>query len=379
MIVLSLDGTAPGMLDAAPLPALARMAREGARAEALVPPFPSSTFASHVTLATGTHPDRHGIVANRFLDAERGRFDYDDSASWLRAEPLWAAAERQGVRSAVYFWVGSSDAYEGRAPSLRVLPFDDEVPETEKVAQILSWLDRPPAERPRLVMSYWRGADSAGHRHGPDAEATLAQLAGQDAALALLLEGLDARDAWAHTTLIVVSDHGMVLADEPIDAREPLREAGIEADVFPGGGYAHVYLEQPGRAREAAAALAAIPGVEAWPAAAVPPALRVVHPGRSGHVVAVTAPPRFFAPVSLLARIRARVASGRGGLGVHGYPPERSPAMHGILLAMGRGVDAGGRPGRVHAIDLAPTVALLLEIAPPADSEGRAIAGIGAE
>ena len=82
--------------------ALARMQRDGARAERLIPVFPSSTFPNHVSLATGTYVDRHGIIENRFTRHERASsFDYGNDASWIEAEPLWIAAERQDVRAAV--------------------------------------------------------------------------------------------------------------------------------------------------------------------------------------------------------------------------------------------------------------------------------------
>ena len=197
VILLSWDGVRADDLDRDDLPALARVERGGARAERLIPPFPSSTFASHATLATGTHPDRHGIVGNRFLDPARGgagdfaEFDYSDDADWFEAEPLWVAAERQGVRAAVYFWVGSETDWRGQGASLRQTPFDAKTPERAKVDQILAWLDLPAAERPQLIASYWRGSDHAGHRYGPDSERTTAELRSQDRQLARLLQGLD--------------------------------------------------------------------------------------------------------------------------------------------------------------------------------------------
>ena len=131
--------------------------------------YPSSTFPGHVSLATGATPAVHGIVDNRFWDrARRERFDYSNDASWIEAEPLWAAAERQGVPAATFFWVGSETDWRGVGARYRVAPFDAKIGEAEKVAQILAWLDLPARERPRLVMSWWHGADHAGHANGPD-------------------------------------------------------------------------------------------------------------------------------------------------------------------------------------------------------------------
>jgi predicted AlkP superfamily pyrophosphatase or phosphodiesterase len=99
VILLSLDGVRYDYLDRDELPAFARIAREGLRADALEPVFPSSTFPNHVSLATCAPADRHGIVANTFQDRTRGGFDYSNDASWIEAEPLWVAAERQGERA----------------------------------------------------------------------------------------------------------------------------------------------------------------------------------------------------------------------------------------------------------------------------------------
>ena len=243
VILLSFDGVRHDYLDRGGLPALERIARTGARAKSLTPVFPASTFPSHVALATGAHTDRHGIVGNRFHDPEKGDFDYSNDASFIEAEPIWAAAERQGVRSATFFWVGSETDWNGIGASYRRAPFDAGIGEAEKVDQILAWLDLPAEERPRLILSWWHGADAAGHRHGPDSKRTTAKLRGQDRQLARLLEGLDQRQAWSHTTLFVVSDHGMIGVTQGIDAMAPLEEGG---DSRPGDSRSRLRPRLPG-------------------------------------------------------------------------------------------------------------------------------------
>ncbi len=270
VILLSLDGVRHDYLDRGGLPAMERIARAGARAKSLIPSFPSNTFPSHVALATGAHADRHGIVGNSFHDPERGDFHYSNDASFIEAEPIWVTAERQGVRSATFFWVGSETDWNGIGASYRKAPFDAGVGEAEKVDQILAWLDLPAQRRPRLVLSWWHGADSAGHRHGPDSKRTMAKLREQDGHLARLLEGLGERRAWSHTTLLVVSDHGMVGVTRGIDASAPLKKAGIRARTIPGGAFALVYLDDASQREAAVAALNAVEGVRAYRAEAVP-------------------------------------------------------------------------------------------------------------
>ena len=364
VIVLSWDGTRFDAPEQADLPGLARIEREGARAAGLVPPFPANTFPSHVTLATGAHPDRHGIVGNRFLDPERGEFDYDDDASWLEAEPVWVAAERQGVRTAALFWVGSQSDWRGQGATHRRAPFSSKVGESEKVDQLLAWLDLPAPERPHLLLSWWHGADHAGHRRGPDHPDVTRALEEQDVQLVRLLAGIDARGLWPTTTLIVVSDHGMVSTGKALNPEAALDAAGVEGRVIAGGGMANVHLDDPADTPAALAGLARLPGVRVFRRDELPEPLRARH-RRMGDLVLLTSPPAQFAPRKLrLLGLEAR--------GTHGFDPLEHEEMHGIFLAMGRGVTPRSRLPRVQAIDLAPTLAALLGIDPPAQSEGTA-------
>lgn len=368
VILLAWDGVRHDYPERASLVGLARMEREGARAKCLVPPYPSSTFPSMVTLATGTYPDRHGIVDNHFYDRKRGAFSREPDPSWIEAEPLWIAAERQGVPSAVYFWVGSEADWHGRGARHRKAPFDSDVQEDVKVDEILGWLDLPVAERPRLVMAWWHGTDSVGHMRGPDHEDIASQLVAQDRELERLLAGIDARGLWDRTTVLVVSDHGMTRVDEEVPVAETLRSVGIEAEVTPGAAIAHVFLADPTQVDAAARALAALEGVTVFRRDGVPAELRFAHPQRTGDLVLTVAPPRTFTMPGLAAA--GKLLGWERGM--HGFHPSL-PDMGGVFYAMGRGIPSGVRIDEARAIDVAPTAAALLGIDPPLQAEGRPI------
>lgn len=381
LILVSMDGVRHDYPDREPLAAFARMARQGARAEALMPAFPSITFPAHTTLATGAHPDRHGIVNNAFTTAAGADFRYGSGAEALAAEPLWAAAERQGVRAATFFWPLSETDFRGAAPSHRRAPFDEELPERAKVEQILAWLALPDAQRPGLVMTWWHGADGAGHRTGPDSDETRAAMREQDAELARLIAGIDARGAWGDVTLIVVSDHGMLAPDDAIDANDLLARAGVAGRAQNASAIALVRLDAPAEAAQAAGKLAALaaPRARVFARGALPPALRFAHPN-AGDVVLLAEPGFAFTDAwSQFDFLRRASALWGGAVGVHGYAPEESPEMRGIFFALGRGVAPGTRLGAVRALDVAATAARLLGIAPPAQNEGVPIAGVGGD
>ena len=168
-------------------------------------------------------------------------------------------------------------------------------------------------------MSYWAGVDSVAHRKGPADPAVAAQLRLQDAALRHLLAGIDAMDRWHTLTLLVVSDHGMTVAGELIDAAAALADAGVKARVL-GSAVANVYLEDAQDLEAATAALAGLNKVRVRQRADIPATWRLRHDGRTGDLVATTVPPFVLSPPSnpLCALMPSRCLSPGG----HGYRPD---------------------------------------------------------
>ncbi len=354
VIVLSWDGVRHDYPERGDFPGLARLEREGVRTR-LVGVYPSNTFPSHVSMATGTYPDVHGIVDNVFFDHGE-RYDVRD-ADWIEAEPVWISTQRQGVDVATYFWVGSESDWRGQGTRYRVAPFDGRRPEAVKVDRILEWFDLPDDERPQLIMSYWAGADTLGHERGPDHPAVARQLGRQDAQLQRLLAGLDQREAWPETTLILVSDHGMAAVGGLIDIEGILDDGGVDAMVI-GGAVARVYLDERDDLGEAERLLADVDNVSVYRPDALPGEFRLAWPGRNGDLLVTTVPPY------VLTRRYARLD------GTHGYPP-KLPEMKAVFYAMGRGVQADAAINEARHVDLAATIAALLDVEPPAQSEGR--------
>jgi 2',3'-cyclic-nucleotide 2'-phosphodiesterase (5'-nucleotidase family) len=97
-----------------------------------------------------------------------------------------------------------------------------------------------------------------------------------------------------------------------------------------------------------------------------------LHPSRSGDVVVVLRPPYQFDAATPGARIAFSQFFGQ-----HGYLPDlvdldASVNMHGTFVASGPGIQASDTPvPGVRAIDLAPTLAFLLDIPGPQNARGR--------
>jgi len=367
VILVSMDGVSPELLAQARTPVLNALEARGTRADRLVPPFPSNTFPAHASMSTGCFPDKHGIVSNKFVDRRRGPFQQERPASWLRAEPLWATAERQGVRAGVVMWPNSEGDWRGRVPT-HLMKFGRHVDDRKKVDRILDWFSRPERERPRLVMAWFRGSDSEGHRFGPGSPEEIRALEREDVLIGRMEEGLARRGLLDRVVLFVVSDHGVVRMRRVVNLARMLKEAGIPARVASANGISHVYLDAPWEIERAERVLANAQGIRLYRRDALPGAWNALVEDRVGDLVAVGEPGVWFSEGS--HRITEPTPSDRRG--GHGYEPG-VPGTNGILVAAGPGVRSGARISGARDVDVHPTVCRLLGIRPAEGIDGGAL------
>jgi len=241
LILISIDGYRADYVGRGLSPNLAALARDGVRAQALKPAFPTLTFPNHYTIVTGLYPDHHGIVNNRMLDPLSGkRFVSSDAKLaadplWWGGEPIWVGAERQGKHAATMFWPGSDYQIDGVRPEFWKV-FDRHVSAGERVDQVLRWLDLADSRRPDFITLYFDQVDHEGHDYGPASQQVDAAIAQVDAALGRLLDGLQQRHLRDTANLVIVSDHGMattsderrIVLDDMIDLRDvELSDVGV--------------------------------------------------------------------------------------------------------------------------------------------------------
>lgn len=360
VILVSIDGFSPDYLGKGQTPVLDGLVADGAFGP-MRPSFPSVTFPNHYTLVTGLHPDHHGVVGNRFTDTQLGAFTMasKESGFWDQGEPIWVTAEKAGVRTGTMFWPGSEVEIHGVRPS-QWAPFDQGMPGDARVDRLLSWLDLPVDQRPKLETLYFDIVDTAGHRNGPDAPETRAAAASVDASMARLIEGLKARGLYDRTMLVVVSDHGMA-------ATSPDRVVWIDDIIDPAAlkiGYGGAVLTAdpaPGREAEVQQKLVGRhPHMECWNKADVPARLFYGSNPRVAQIVCLV-------ETGWLTATRDRPVTRAGG--AHGYD-NQAPEMAAIFIAHGPGVVAGRRLTDMDSVDVQPFLARMLGIAAPA-GDGR--------
>ncbi len=349
VVLVSLDGFRPDYLKRGVSPNLDRLAREGVLAKGLVPVFPSLTFPNHVSLVTGQTPVHHGIVNNSMSDPaipRRFSLSSDESknpAWWQAARPIWVTAPAQGRVVSTVFWPGSEVLIDGMRPH-DWLPYQHGMPLAKRVATLLDWVARPGADRPDLAMIYFSDVDSAGHEQGPESKAVTEAIARVDAALGMLIEGLQRIDLLNSTTLVIVSDHGMaaVRSDGKIDG-SVLLEGFTSARWEWLGATAGVRLngENPGALL---ARLSKMPHLQCRPSDALPVQWRMSPHPRVPDIVCVAD----------LGYIVVDSVTRLGPPGMHGYVPDEAQ-MQGLLLVSGYRIT----PGHVGYVDLLDVHGLL--------------------
>lgn len=385
VVLLLFDGFPPAAVAAHPTPALDRMRREGASSDGMEPPFPSISLVSQVTISTGCWPAHHGIVANQFLDPERGVYDHDSDADWLTGcEHLHQVAQRQGVTTAALGWVGRRS--KSRGPQARIVGKEgrscaDSLVATEDAFrgdEVSRLLLEPPEVRPGLVVAYFCGPDMALHREGPDAESTARAVVQSDSIVERVMQTIDRLPDRESISLLVTTDHGMGEARSIVNVRRILGRLGVAARVFSGGTTAYLYLDDPAQADAVAASLADRAELEVLRKGALPAYAHLGDGPRVPDLILSAHPPYFiedvdrwpswlhwladWGPDSMWARFSL--------VGAHGHPPDVA-GMHGIFYAWGAGIARARTVERVRAIDIHPTVAHLLGIEPGQPVDGR--------
>ncbi len=213
LILISLDGCRYDYPSLADTPGLDQIEAEGIKVAGLKTSFPSKTFPNHLSIVTGLYPENHGIIANRIYDDTTDEYytlggNAVTESKWYQGEPIWVTAEKQGLKTATFFWPGSEAEINGYRPTY-YNAYDGSVPYASRVEQILSWLDLPDEKRPQFLTLYFDEPDHSGHRYGPASTEALSALENVDKQIVSLLQGIKTRNLEDKVNIMVVSDHGM--------------------------------------------------------------------------------------------------------------------------------------------------------------------------
>jgi hypothetical protein len=250
VLLVSVDGLAPRVLEASDAPVLARLAREGTRARTARTVLPSITMTAHATLLSGLPPAGHGVFWNRYQPWSR-----------VRVPTVYRACAEARLRCGLF---------AGKPKLVHFAEHEDGVERFRLGADAEEVLREAAAylrERdPDLVVVHLAEVDRTGHAKGWGSEAQLRAIARVDAALGAFLEVIG--DASPRPfALLLTADHGgrgtRHGSDHPDEAEVPWMLFG---DQVPAG------AELPeASALDAAPTLLALLGLDppaSWPGTA---------------------------------------------------------------------------------------------------------------
>jgi predicted AlkP superfamily pyrophosphatase or phosphodiesterase len=413
VVVVCIDGLAAYLLDdpKAPLPTIHRLAKAGCMAEGgMKVSNPSVTWPNHTTLVTGVRPEKHGVLANGVL--VRGASDVPvfvdgrrDQRELVRVPTLIDAAHAAGLRTAEINWPctrGSKslddsfpdvpDAVMHMTPRLRLELIDEGLLADDKQASFAAnsvvgrdhiWTEAAchviRKRKPHLMFVHLLNVDSTHHLLGPQTAAGYTANAYADACLARIIDAIDEAGIRERTTIIVLADHGFATTPKAICPNVLLRQqkllsvaAGKIQDarvhVIPEGGIGLVYFTHAGSESDDIKSVqklfaeregvAEILMPEQFAEHGLPqpreyaPAPNAVLVAKDGYAVSAAVEGDEF--------VRSN-ADAKTSLGSHGFvSTERK--MNAPLILSGHRILRGGQLKNVENVDVAPTIANLLEI-----------------
>ena len=214
VLLISMDGFRADYLDITDTPNFDKMAKNGVRSKGLIPVFISKTFPNHYSIATGMYAENHGLIANSFFASDLDKY-YSmrdrksvENGDFYGGEPIWVTAEKQGVKSASYFWVGTEAAIADVRPSIWKR-YDQKVPFDDRIDSVMTWFSLPISQRPRLILLYFHEPDGTGHEYGPSSVETVNQIQRMDGIIGTIMEKAGKLSIADKLNVLVVSDHGM--------------------------------------------------------------------------------------------------------------------------------------------------------------------------
>ncbi|XP_060606504.1 glycerophosphocholine cholinephosphodiesterase ENPP6-like [Ruditapes philippinarum] len=235
-----------------------RLFEHGTRAEWTVPAFPTNSFPNYKTLETGLHVENHGFVGNYMYDEQSGLefellMNNADSLQprwWNTAEPFFITAEKQNIRTGLYYVRGCQIAVDGITPTF-CLPYHGYPSKEDIDWAIQDSLDKMKNEQLDIAYIYHQEVDHMGHEYGPNSEQVKHTVNEVDGHINDMLDIIEINKQ-KDVDVIVLSDHGMASIDQlhlinitevlDMDNVKQITEGGTQAYIWPvHGKEKHVY------------------------------------------------------------------------------------------------------------------------------------------
>ncbi|MFQ5829504.1 MAG: alkaline phosphatase family protein [Candidatus Methylomirabilia bacterium] len=378
-LVFLIDGLDPEYVREADLPCLGALIKSGASTLEGQGVLPSLTNVNHISLLTGTYPERHGLSANFYFDRATGAEVFMDQVAFVQEPLLFERVKSLGWSSALVTAKNKLTRLLRRGLDLCVdmTAAPDEVARRVGPAPDLFSLEinlwvlemaREVATRYAPDLLYVATTDYPQHKLAPEQPEVQSYLRAADEVMGEIVE----RYRLDRSVVIVTADHGMNAKTRSASPVRWLGGAGIQARGVPlirDGLYAHhrdlggalyLYLENPDQAERARDVLTTAPGVDTVLPRSVAAEVRLP-PERVGDLICFGQ-----REWTLGVWSEGGAVKSEEGLRSHGSLYEQTIPM----VIAGAGVRPQSEIMNGQIVDLAPTLSHLLGL-DCADYQGR--------
>lgn len=361
LLLVSVDGFRFDYAERYNTPHLDKLAKNGVRAEYMIPVFPTKTFPNHYSIVTGRYAENTGLISNNMYHENFDEYyslanrEAVQSAKWYEGEPIWVTAEKQGIPTAPLFWPGSEAPIGGSYPS-RWAPYDDDLPYKARVDSVLHWLQMEDDSAPGFMTLYFSKVDTYGHRYGPESDSVAVAVEEIDGHIGYLTEELGSKEMMDDLNIIIVSDHGMASVSNErvilLDNLISLNDVEI-VDLAP---VTAIRTSENNKMTIYEQLKASEEHFSVYLKNEIPNRWHYKNHRRVQDITVVAEP-------GYTITTTERMQSGRFPGGNHGYAPE-SPEMRSFFLASGPDFKDGYRSDSFQSIHLYELMANLLQIEP---------------
>ncbi|XP_054712930.1 glycerophosphocholine cholinephosphodiesterase ENPP6-like [Uloborus diversus] len=369
LLYLAVDGCRWDYLREGHFPGFKKLSEKGSHAPYVTPVFPSTTYPNWYSLVTGLYAESHGFVQNMMYDSLYNDFFLSAPSEtaivphwWNGAEPIWVTAEKNGLRTAVYWWDGCEVEIRGHKPTFCQ---KYEYVESEQTKEaLLKVLDNFSRDEIQFAIVYYEPVDSKGHQFGPDSIERKRALHEIDFLLDMFLKELDERGLQDEVNIVVVSDHGMTLTEDSsvhlINLSGLMDVSDIEYMIYFGA--TSMLLPNKGKTDKVYKALKGIPGLNVFLKEEIPVHYHIKN-NRHTLPIMLVADEGYY-----IQGLDIPVKSIPGGslptLGSHGYDPYKVTDMRSIFYAFGPGIRKNYTTPPLNIVDFYNVLCDLLGIHP---------------
>ena len=282
-------------------------------------------------------------------------------------EPLWVTAEKQGIQTASYFWVGSEAPIKGVYPT-KWKPYEHDFPFESRIDSVESWLSMPKEQRPQLCFLYFHEPDATGHDTGPKSKETALMVSKLDSLFGVLIKKLNTLSIANDLDIIVVSDHGMteISSERTVDLTKYIDMNSLKQEGS--GPYCFLYDIDKNEIENIVRDLNQSPYISAYRKEHIPERFHFKNHYRIKDVLVLANEGWYIKNQAISSSSEAGQYIPRGG--THGYDNQLK-SMHALFIAKGPSFEKGLVTTPFENINIYPLICHILKIQPSKDIDGK--------